>query len=89
VCAHTPNQPPQLAKKQREAVGVELYGFQQTLAKLQMSLQTTQANHRSLSAARQQAEQDVAQLRTQLQEQQDATQQETQQACTQGGFCRV
>jgi hypothetical protein len=42
----------QRAKKQREEVGVELYGFQQNLAKLQMSLEKAQGNYQSLSDSR-------------------------------------
>lgn len=42
----------QRAKKQREEVGVELYGFQQSLAKLQMSLEKAQGNYQSLSESR-------------------------------------
>jgi hypothetical protein len=42
----------QRAKKQREEVGVELYGFQQNLAKLQMSLERAQGNYQSLSESR-------------------------------------
>lgn len=42
----------QRAKKQREEVGVELYGFQHNLAKLQMSLEKAQGNYQSLSSAR-------------------------------------
>lgn len=42
----------QRAKKQREEVGVELYGFQQNLAKLQLSLEKAQGNYQSLSSSR-------------------------------------
>lgn len=42
----------QRAKKQREEVGVELYGFQQNLAKLQLSLEKAQGNYQSLSDSR-------------------------------------
>lgn len=44
----------QRAKKQREEVGVELYGYQQNLAKLQMSLEAAHDKYQQLSTARQQ-----------------------------------
>jgi hypothetical protein len=42
----------QKAKKQRENVGVELYGFQQTLAKLQLQLERTQESYANIQAVR-------------------------------------
>ena len=42
----------QKAKNEREAVGVELYGFQQTLAKLQMSLEAAQGNFQNINTIR-------------------------------------
>ncbi|KAF6257749.1 hypothetical protein COO60DRAFT_1639651 [Scenedesmus sp. NREL 46B-D3] len=66
------------AKKQREEVGVELYGFQQNLAKLQMSLEKAQDNYQALSSMRVQAEQELGQLRGNLQDQQSLTKQEAQ-----------
>ena len=46
--------------KQREELGVELYGVQQQLAKLQMQLETTQGNAAVVAQARSQAEGDLA-----------------------------
>lgn len=42
----------QHAKKQRETVGVELYGYQQNLAKLQLALEKTQDNYQAISRIR-------------------------------------
>jgi chromosome segregation ATPase len=42
----------QKAKQSREAVGVELYGFQQALAKLQTTLESAQHNYQTINAAR-------------------------------------
>ncbi len=44
----------QRAKQQREAVGVELYGYQQNLAKLQVALERTQENYQAIAQIRQQ-----------------------------------
>eukprot|EP00879_Flechtneria_rotunda_P033179 GHRR01036724.1.p1 GENE.GHRR01036724.1~~GHRR01036724.1.p1 ORF type:complete len:546 (+),score=242.57 GHRR01036724.1:177-1814(+) len=68
------------AKKQREEVGVELYGFQQSLAKLQTNLEKAQDNYHSLSSMRVQAEQELSQLRHKLTQQQTTTKQEAQRA---------
>eukprot|EP00775_Hariotina_reticulata_P007189 gene7189-7403_t len=68
------------AKKQREEVGVELYGYQQNLAKLQMSLESAQDKYQQLNTARQQAEQQLGQLKGSLQEQQALTKQDNQRA---------
>jgi nitrate reductase assembly molybdenum cofactor insertion protein NarJ len=42
----------QNAKAKREAIGVELYGFQQNLAKLQLSLEQTHQNYQIISKVR-------------------------------------
>jgi hypothetical protein len=44
----------QQALKRREAVGVELYGFQQSLAKLQLTLERSQETYNAISQRRQQ-----------------------------------
>ncbi|MEW5316880.1 MAG: hypothetical protein WDW38_008222 [Sanguina aurantia] len=51
------------AKLQRESIGVELYGFQQTLAKLQLALEQTHQNYVVVSGVRSQAETNLSQLR--------------------------
>lgn len=53
----------QSAKAQRESIGVELYGFQQTLAKLQLALEQTHQNYVVVSGVRSQAETNLSQLR--------------------------
>ncbi len=47
--------PVQDAKQKREDLGVELYGFQQQLAKLQMQLEKSQEQHVQVSQVRAQA----------------------------------
>ncbi len=42
----------QNAQSKRENIGVELYGFQQNLAKLQLSLEQTHQNHQVISRVR-------------------------------------
>ena len=42
----------QMAKVKRESIGVELYGYQQGLAKLQMQLETTHQNYQAISTVR-------------------------------------
>lgn len=53
--ASPPQNSSQQAKARREALGVELYGFQQNLAKLQLNLETTHQNYQVINRARQQA----------------------------------
>ncbi|CAE7939648.1 Ccdc40, partial [Symbiodinium sp. KB8] len=55
--------------KQREELGVELYGVQQQLAKLQMQLETMQQNATVVAGARAQAEEDLAAFKEILAEQ--------------------
>lgn len=43
---------PQAAKDKRENIGVELYGFQQNLAKLQLSLEQTHQNYQMINKIR-------------------------------------
>jgi cytochrome c-type biogenesis protein CcmH/NrfG len=43
-------------RKKREAVGVQLYGYQQQLAQLQLSLENTHEKFSSASAARTEAQ---------------------------------
>lgn len=45
----------QNAKSKRESIGVELYGFQQNLAKLQLSLEQTHQNYQMINKMRTQA----------------------------------
>ncbi|PNH05352.1 Coiled-coil domain-containing protein 40 [Tetrabaena socialis] len=54
------------AKAKREALGVELYGFQQNLAKLQLSLEQTHQDYQVINRAREQCEEQLRQLRSQL-----------------------
>ncbi|GIL43650.1 hypothetical protein Vafri_1318 [Volvox africanus] len=56
----------QQAKSKREALGVELYGFQQNLAKLQLSLEQTHQNYQVINRERQQCEEQLQQLRQQM-----------------------
>ncbi len=46
----------QMAKAKRENIGVELYGFQQGLAKLQMQLESTHQNYQAISKVRTQVQ---------------------------------
>lgn len=55
-----------MAKAKRETIGVELYGFQQGLAKLQMQLETTHQNYQAISSLRTQSEAQLAELRQRL-----------------------
>jgi hypothetical protein len=41
-----------MAKTKRESIGVELYGFQQGLAKLQMQLESTHQNYQAINRVR-------------------------------------
>lgn len=51
----------QNAKTKRETIGVELYGFQQNLAKLQLNLEQTHQNYQIISKARTQVRKPGAQ----------------------------
>jgi len=42
----------QNAKTKRESIGVELYGYQQSLAKLQLQLEQTHQNHQIINKIR-------------------------------------
>jgi hypothetical protein len=68
--------PAQAAKQRREDVGVELYGFQQNLAKLQLQLEQTQQSYEAIGDIRARAEQELGALRKQLEEQQGLNKQE-------------
>lgn len=54
------------AKTKREALGVELYGFQQNLAKLQLALEQTHQNYQVINQTRQQCEDQLQQLRSNI-----------------------
>ncbi|KXZ41238.1 hypothetical protein GPECTOR_620g711 [Gonium pectorale] len=54
------------AKAKREALGVELYGFQQNLAKLQLALEQTHQTYQVINRAREQCEEQLGQLRQQM-----------------------
>ena len=41
-----------MAKTKRENIGVELYGYQQGLAKLQMQLEATHQNYQAINSIR-------------------------------------
>lgn len=60
------------AKQRREDVGVELYGFQQHLAKLQTSLEQASDEHGAAAAARARADSTLAALRSQVAEEEAA-----------------
>eukprot|EP00899_Mesostigma_viride_P013156 jgi/Mesvir1/21841/Mv04224-RA.1 len=57
-----------MAKKRREDIGVELYGVQQQLARLQMQLEKTHENYTAISGLRQKAESELQQMRAVLAE---------------------
>eukprot|EP00798_Chlamydomonas_sp_ICE-L_P001679 gene1679-33074_t len=63
----------QAAKQRRENIGVELYGFQQSLAKLQLQLETTHQNYQAISNIRAQAEEELVTLRANLNEKEGVT----------------
>jgi hypothetical protein len=50
TCLQSPDS--QRAKKKREDIGVELYGFQQSLAKLQLQLEQTHQNFQVINRVR-------------------------------------
>ena len=51
------------ARKQREDLGVELYGMQQQLARLQTQLESTHNNSHLISDIRKKAETDLERMR--------------------------
>lgn len=53
-----------VAKNRRESIGVELYGVQQQLARLQMTLEKTHDNYNMINRIREQAQEDLRALRT-------------------------
>mmetsp|Transcript_21916 Transcript_21916/g.41797 ORF Transcript_21916/g.41797 Transcript_21916/m.41797 type:complete len:894 (+) Transcript_21916:65-2746(+) len=65
-----------VAKKRREDIGVELYGVQQQLAKLQMTLERTHDNYKIIRQIREQADQDLEVLRAASEEKLTLTQME-------------
>ena len=66
----------QHAKTRREAIGVELYNFQQQLAKMQMQLEKAQENYAHISQIRRQAEEQLQRLQTTHAEEEQLTSQE-------------
>lgn len=66
----------QAAKESRERVGVDLYGFQRNLAKLQEALEEAQQNYATIAAVRQQAEQQLEQMREALEDELQLTKQD-------------
>ena len=66
----------QHAKTRREAIGVELYNFQQQLAKMQMQLEKAQENYAYISQIRQQAEEQLHSLQKTHAEEEQFTSQE-------------
>lgn len=66
----------QHAKTRREAIGVELYNFQQQLAKMQMQLEKAQENYAHISQIRCQAEEQLQRLQTTHAEEEQLTSQE-------------
>ena len=67
---------PQLAKDKRENVGVELYGFQQNLAKLQVALERAQQNYAAIASVRLQAETELDRMRSVLDEEESMAKQD-------------
>ncbi|KAA6423115.1 MAG: hypothetical protein FRX49_07102 [Trebouxia sp. A1-2] len=66
----------QHAKTRREAIGVELYNFQQQLAKMQMQLEKAQENFAHISHIRRQAEEQLNSLQKTHAEEEQLTAQE-------------
>ncbi|KAL3137705.1 hypothetical protein ABBQ38_004975 [Trebouxia sp. C0009 RCD-2024] len=66
----------QHAKTRREAIGVELYNFQQQLAKMQMQLEKAQDNYAHISQIRHKAEEQLQQLQKTHAEEEQLTSQE-------------
>ena len=66
----------QRAKTRREAIGVELYNFQQQLAKMQMQLEKAQENFAHISHIRRQAEEQLHSLQQTHAEEEQLTAQE-------------
>ena len=66
----------QHAKTKREAIGVELYNFQQQLAKMQMQLEKAQENYSHISQIRVQAEEQLQKLQQTHAEEEQLTAQE-------------
>ena len=66
----------QHAKSRREAIGVELYNFQQQLAKMQMQLEKAQEGYAHISLIRRQAEEQLLALQTTHAEEEQLTAQE-------------
>jgi len=66
----------QRAKTRREAIGVELYNFQQQLAKMQMQLEKAQENFAHISHIRRQTEEQLHSLQKTHAEEEQLTAQE-------------
>lgn len=71
----------QHAKTRREAIGVELYNFQQQLAKMQMQLEKAQENYAHISQIRRQAEEQLQSLQSTHDEEEQLTSQERLKVC--------
>ena len=71
----------QHAKTRREAIGVELYNFQQQLAKMQMQLEKAQENYAHISQIRRQAEEQLQSLQRTHDEEEQLTSQERLKVC--------
>ncbi|GMH42071.1 hypothetical protein BSKO_09990 [Bryopsis sp. KO-2023] len=61
------------AQTKREAIGVELYGFQQQLANLQIELEKTHENFSKISTERLNIEEELANLKSALQDEESVT----------------
>ncbi len=70
TCMHTQEEATNKAKKDRENLGVELYGIQQDLAKQQMILEKHQDEHADLNQDRTQAEDNLREMRQMYREKQ-------------------
>ena len=71
----------QHAKTKREAIGVELYNFQQQLAKMQMQLEKSQENYANISQIRREAEEQLRRLQSTHSEEEQLTAQERLKVC--------
>jgi len=72
----------QHAKTRREAMGVELYNFQQQLAKMQMQLEKAQENYAHISHIRRQAEEQLQTLQRTHADEEQLTAQERLKVCS-------
>lgn len=65
-----------VAKQKREDVGVDLYGFQQNLAKLQLMLEKSQDRRQAMAESRRKVEEEVVDIKRKLMAEEEGTKQE-------------